>query len=227
MDIYTILSLKEQLDDINKQRKDLTAAIKKYCESLDTEYLKTLDYVEFKEFFYSLENYLPKNIQAFYRKVREEKYPELKKSIYYPELNQIGFLSSEKIKTIDNLLGTLWSKKGNFIGRAFDIAAGLNKEESKKLKTFCCEKRIFAKKYAFLCLCKNCTSRLFSEEEFNQIKKYYESGIGDIEEPYIYIECEYDSENCYEIYDKKSFENAEYKIFYVKEKEPDNRHEKY
>ena len=218
MDIYTILSLKEQLDDVNKQRKDLTAAIKKYCESLDPEYLKTLDYVEFKEFFHSLENYLPKNVQEFYRKVREEKYPELKKPIYYPELNQIDFLSSEKIKIIDNLLGT---------GRAFDIATGLNKEESKKLKAFCCEKRIFARKYAFLCSCKNCRSRLFSEEEFNQIKKYYESGIGDIEELYIYIECEYDSENCYEIYDKKSFENAEYKIFYVKEKEPDNRHEKY
>lgn len=51
MDIYTILSLKEQLDDLDKKRIRLYNNIKKYCESLDPEYLKTLDYTELKEFF--------------------------------------------------------------------------------------------------------------------------------------------------------------------------------
>ena len=50
MDIYTILSLKEQLDDLDKKRIRLYNNIKKYCESLDPEYLKTLDYTELKEF---------------------------------------------------------------------------------------------------------------------------------------------------------------------------------
>ena len=48
MDIYTILSLKEQLDDLDKKRIHLYNNIKKYCESLDPEYLKTLDYTELK-----------------------------------------------------------------------------------------------------------------------------------------------------------------------------------
>ena len=40
MDIYTIMSLKEQLDDLDKKRIRLYNNIKKYCESLDPEYLK-------------------------------------------------------------------------------------------------------------------------------------------------------------------------------------------
>lgn len=63
MDIYTILSLKEQLDDLDKKRIHLYNNIKKYCESLDPEYLKTLDYTELKEFFHALEFYLPESVQ--------------------------------------------------------------------------------------------------------------------------------------------------------------------
>ena len=80
MDIYTILSLKEQLDDLDKKRIRLYNNIKKYSESLDPEYLKTLDYTELKEFFHALEFYLPESVQMVYRRIREEKYPELKKS---------------------------------------------------------------------------------------------------------------------------------------------------
>ena len=61
----------------------------KYCESLDPEYLKTLDYTELKEFFHALEFYLPESVQMVYRRIREEKYPELKKAVYYPELNHL------------------------------------------------------------------------------------------------------------------------------------------
>ena len=84
MDIYTILSLKEQLDDLDKKRIRLYNNIKKYCESLDPEYLKTLDYTELKEFYHALEFYLPESVQMVYVQMEKtekniEKYPELKK----------------------------------------------------------------------------------------------------------------------------------------------------
>lgn len=80
MDIYTILSLKEQLDDLDKKRIHLYNNIKKYCESLDPEYLKTLDYTELKEFFHALEFYLPESVQMVYRRNTGRKISRIKKS---------------------------------------------------------------------------------------------------------------------------------------------------
>ena len=230
MDIYTIMSLKEQLDDLDKKRIRLYNNIKKYCESLDPEYLKTLDYTELKEFFHTLEFYLPESVQMVYRRIREEKYPELKKAVYYPELNQIDFLSLKKIKTIDTLLGTKW-KKGDFIYNPFYSAADLNREEQEKFNDYAVAKRIFIKKYRFRCKCGKCFGRLFSEDAFNNMKRYYESGIdttgSDEVDSYFYIECEYDSDCDLEICDKKSFERAKYDVCYIKSKEPNTEHEQY
>lgn len=230
MDIYTILSLKEQLDDLDKKRTCLCSNIKKYCESLDPEYLKTLDYTELKEFFRALELYLPESIQTVYKEIREEKYPELKKAVYYPELNQIDFLSLKKIKTIDTLLGTKW-RKGDFIYDPFYFAAGLNREEQEKFNNFAVKKGIFARKYRFRCNCGKCFGKLLSEDEFNNMKYFYESGVntaGSSEDDYyIYIDCEYDPDCALEIFDKKSFERAKYDIFYINSKEPNTEYEQY
>lgn len=230
MDIYTILSLKEQLDDLDKKRTCLCSNIKKYCESLDPEYLKTLDYAELKDFFRALELYLPESIQTVYKEIREEKYPELKKAVYYPELNQIDFLPLKKIKTIDTLLGKKW-KKDIFIYDPFYSAAGLSSEEQEKFNDFAVKKGIFARKYRFRCKCGKCFGRLFSENAFNNMKRYYESGIdttgSDEVDSYFYIECEYDTDYDLEICDKKSFERAKYDICYIKVKEPNTEHEQY
>ena len=197
MDIYTILSLKEQLDDLDKKRIRLYNNIKKYCESLDPEYLKTLDYTELKEFYHALEFYLPESVQMVYRRIREEKYPELKKAVYNP----------------------------------FYSAADLNREEQEKFNDYAVAKRIFIKKYRFRCKCGKCFSRLFSKDTFNNMKRFYESGIdttgSDEVDSYFYIECEYDSDCDLEICDKKSFERAKYDVCYIKAKEPNTEHEQY
>ena len=163
-------------------------------------------------------------------KIEKEKYPELKKAVYYPELNQIDFLSLKKIKTIDTLLGTKW-RKGDFIYNPFYSAADLNREEQEKFNDYAVAKRIFIKKYRFRCKCGKCFSRLFSKDTFNNMKRFYESGIdttgSDEVDSYFYIECEYDSDCDLEICDKKSFERAKYDVCYIKAKEPNTEHEQY
>lgn len=57
--------IKRTASDLDKKRIHLYNNIKKYCESLDPEYLKTLDYTELKEFFHALEFYLPESVQMF------------------------------------------------------------------------------------------------------------------------------------------------------------------
>lgn len=72
----------------------------------------------------------------------------IKKAVYYPELNQIDFLSLKKIKTIDTLLGTKW-RKGDFIYNPFYSATDLNREEQEKFNDYAVAKRIFIKNIDF------------------------------------------------------------------------------
>lgn len=71
----------------------------------------------------------------------------------------------------------------------------------------------------------------FSKDTFNNMKRFYESGIdttgSDEVDSYFYIECEYDSDCDLEICDKKSFERAKYDVCYIKAKEPNTEHEQY
>lgn len=201
-----------------KEINFLNKKLKEYCNQLNVDDVRSLNYSEIKKLYLVAGDYLSDDIKKIYEEKRLEEHPELKKAIYFPELNDIDFLTKAKIKKIDTLLGKSWNKKGFFVMNAFYKAANLYGKEREKFDDFACRKGIFKKNYSFYCKCGRCKSHFISETEYNRMKDYYVYGLGSkvktpyTDDHYVVIFCENDPDCTYEICDKESFENAKYEV---------------
>jgi hypothetical protein len=218
MDIGCILTIGETIEDRQKEINFLNKKLKEYCNQLNVDDVRSLNYSEIKKLYLVAGDYLSDDIKKIYEEKRLEEHPELKKAIYFPELNDIDFLTKAKIKKIDTLLGKSWNKKGFFVMNAFYKAANLYGKEREKFDDFACRKGIFKKNYSFYCKCGRCKSHFISETEYNRMKDYYVYGLGSkvktpyTDDHYVVIFCENDPDCTYEICDKESFENAKYEV---------------
>ena len=119
MDIGCILTIGETIEDRQKEINFLNKKLKEYCNQLNVDDVRSLNYSEIKKLYLVAGDYLSDDIKKIYEEKRLEEHPELKKAIYFPELNDIDFLTKAKIKKIDTLLGKSWNKKGFFVMNAF------------------------------------------------------------------------------------------------------------
>lgn len=119
MDIGCILTIGETIEDRQKEINFLNTKLKEYCNQLNVDDVRSLNYSEIKKLYLVAGDYLSDDIKKIYEEKRLEEHPELKKAIYFPELNDIDFLTKAKIKKIDTLLGKSWNKKGFFCHECF------------------------------------------------------------------------------------------------------------
>ena len=139
------MTIGETIEDRQKEINFLNKKLKEYCNQLNVDDVRSLNYSESKKLYLVAGDYLSDDIKKIYEEKRLEEHPELKKAIYFPELNDIDFLTKAKIKKIDTLLGKSWNKKGFFVMNAFYKAANLYGKEREKFDDFVCRKGIFKK----------------------------------------------------------------------------------
>lgn len=230
MDIGTILALKEEVDDLSKRQEDIYCKIKEYCQSLEPDDINSLSYADAKEVYTSLKVYLPESVKKVYEAKRLEEYPELKKAVNYPELNEIDFLPLDKIKKIDSLLSKYkkneiivrYNKRMKYYYMSSFRSLKIDMDMQKKLVDFLCDKGILIHAYAFYCHC-GCCSKVVTETEYEKLKNICEKEVDNFEDIFV-VPCYLQPDGDYEIFDKESFENANYLDIYLKGKDPDKSH---
>lgn len=226
-------ALEEQLNSLRKQINSIATTI-----TPDT--LKSLSYDEINAIWDGIK-YGVKSISAFDAVINEkkmEKYPELRKAVYYPEINDLSISEEEKIR-LDRAANKNYRSHINRYN-INNLPSPLSIEDLEMLRDI----GIVEKKFLFLCPnCGDFTTTVseeilqkymrtwelnriekeckLTEAELDELDKLYEWGYSEI-----YVSCMDCEEDGYEVIDSQEELNeymAEQKctpVYYVK-KQPD------
>ncbi len=122
--------------------------LKEAVSKLNISEFEALDYEDMKAVMPCLKYHITKDMEArvmeIYENKRQERYPELKKAVYYPELNQVDFLSEERIKKLDELLCQF--RTGCYVQSRLTDIYGRDDLLCEKLYDFLCDHKITKKR---------------------------------------------------------------------------------
>ena len=162
----------EEKEKIEKELKEITNKLKSQANSVDISELYDYTYEECRNLYKQIQYYIDdKNllneISIVVEKKKIEKYPELLKPIYYPEIESLDISNSEKLRldeaarwNIRNYLSEINSKK---------VTHPLSIDDLELLKSI----GIVEKKYNFRC--KSCGSScdIISESDLEKYIRFW------------------------------------------------------
>ena len=165
-----LLDLVNAKNEVERQLKKLEEEIRKIGITIKPETLEDYTYDEIKIIWdsvkYDVES-LPEFDKIIERK-KLEKYPEMEKAVYYPEINALPISDTEKIR-LDR------AARRNY--RSFINNYNMNKhrdplseEDLERLK----EIDIVEKKFAFMCPECGCSAITYSEEDIQKFLRTWE-----------------------------------------------------
>ena len=235
------LLIKAQVDICECKKKEMKMAderLRDLCRDVSVEDFMSMSYEEEKELLPVLKEFADVTklniFQKAFKAKRMEKYPELEDPVYYPDLKNYTALPKEMLKIVDNALGKVWFKNGEFVyKRPFLKVTGLSSEEFEPLMEYLCEVGIMRRRYEFRCRCGGCSS-FMPEDQYKEMRDFYLHRDPDKEmtdEEYdnytFFVSCDRaDDSLSYYISDLKTLETKAH-VIYVKKKSPETAHEKW
>lgn len=181
MKVYQLIEKEKELQDEISSMRDQRKII---INSINANELSDLT---FKEILYFQEKHwymMNDNTKLIFKSVlakkKIEEFPESKKAVYFPEINQLDFLTeSEKVIT-DNFIHSY--RTGNYIQDPNLLRKkGIHSyEKSKKILEALCHVDVLTKYYSFECECGD-SSLFFSDDDLEPVRR----GVDEI-----YIDCE-------------------------------------
>ena len=168
------LLIKAQVDICECKKKETKMAderLRDLCRDVSVEDFMSMSYEEEKELLPVLKEFADVTklniFQKAFKAKRMEKYPELEGPVYYPDLKNYTALPKEMLKIVDNALGKVWFKNGEFVyKRPFLKVTGLSSEEFEPLMEYLCEVGIMRRRYEFRCRCGECSSFIKTKGEY-------------------------------------------------------------
>lgn len=234
--INTKEKLKEQLEWNAKNIKYILNKI-----SIDELESKTLNYDQFNNIYKKIQYHISEErrpeFESLLRRKKIEKFPELLKATYFPEINQLNIPDSEKVR-IDEAarVNCRYHMTANNLSR---LKYKLSIEDLEMLETV----GVVEKLYAICCPCCGCEVTSITQSDFDNYIRYFgliekeiSDGLSDDEE----VEadelfeqgfdavCTYcdDCEENIEADSLKEFNNLSFNIMYKVVKQPDLTYEK-
>lgn len=169
-------------ESLELQLKNRKATVQSVNEYLNMDDIKLLPYEEVK----SIHKLLYWNTTESQRKQLDDilsitkgiAYPMYNKAHYYPEINEMDFISDNQKVELDKLLKQLYS------GYVYTDSSGFSRlklthEQQEKVFTFLYEKGIVEKSYILRCGCGSrgdCDARHISQEKYDLYIKYLSMG---------------------------------------------------
>ena len=98
MDIGCILTIGETIEDRQKEINFLNKKLKEYCNQLNVDDVRSLNYSEIKKLYLVAGDYLSDDIKKIYEEKRLEEHPELKKSNIFSRTKRHWFFDESKNK---------------------------------------------------------------------------------------------------------------------------------
>lgn len=103
----TLMDKLYKKEELSKEIHDINEEIDALVEKLTPDELENMSYEKLKwlwhEIEYKIEDSKKKNFEAIFNKKREEKYPELKRAVYFKDVNHLDIPDKDK-KRIDKAL---------------------------------------------------------------------------------------------------------------------------
>lgn len=188
-------------EEVELQLKNKKDEIHELNSQIDFNEIEKLGYEKAKELFEVIKNNLhykeqrPKFVELLER-LKEIEYPQIKKAHYYPLLNEIDFLSEDKIKILDTTLYK-YKKNWNINNRNWNLFGAItyDQEVVDKIIKFMLDKDMLSTKYILTCPCGE-ESEEISEQKYLNMKKYF-----DIEKRFKTDDVSEEEENWYEDFD--------------------------
>lgn len=165
--IDTKEKLEEQLEWNAKNIKYILNKI-----SIDELESGTLNYDQLNNIYKKIQYRIPEErrpeFESLLRKRKIEKFPELLKATYFPEINQLNIPDSEKVR-IDEAarVNCRYHMTANNISR---LEYKLSIEDLEMLESV----GVAEKKYGVWCKCCGCQIAWITQYEFNHYKRYFE-----------------------------------------------------
>lgn len=159
---------------IEEGLKEITNKLKAEASSIDVSHLNDYSYEECRDLFKQIQYYIEdksllNELSTFIEKKKTEKYPELLKPTYYPEIDSLDISDSEKLR-LDKAVR--WNS--NYINinenNLKKLSYPLSNSDLEMLKSI----GIVEKNYRFRC--KSCGSicDMISESDLEKYKRFWE-----------------------------------------------------
>lgn len=167
-DLLLIIESKKKLE---AELKEMISKLKVQTKDLDLSNLNECSYEECRDLFKQIQYYTDEDMLNELSKITEkkkvEKYPELLKPTYYPEIDKLRITDSEKIR-LDK--ASRWNI-GNYISKnnIKRLTYSLSIDDLELLRSV----GVVEKKYKFRC--KNCRSLcdIISESDLEKYKRFW------------------------------------------------------
>lgn len=220
--LNTLMDKLYKMEDLKKDIHNLDEEIRALEEKLTPEEMENMSYEKFKWLWdrveYRIEHPQKSKFEEIIERKREEKYPELKKAVYFSDINQLDIPDEDK-KRIDRALVDNYRYVINEERIMSGAITGLKAEELEPLH----EMGILKKSVSFDKDGEYCCS--YSEDELNKYfrfwelkKKYLNSKLTEDEtkewdelEWYVSIWIENEDGDYEELYDKEDYDSYEEK----------------
>lgn len=213
--IQNLSVLIKRYHELNKEKECIINQIKSLnidfeeLEKLDFDNIQqvrnTLKYLASPDVFQKIDDIYMQRIMALY--------PNAFKVKYFPEINEIPFLSDEEKIKLDIALHDLKLNHYTYIIKNISK----NQEKSKLIQEFLYEKNILEKVYELKCCCS--PGKTIKETEYNYLKQQFSLPQNKRDkdfEGYIYIPCDDGCERGKEILTLSDLERCEKSIIYTK-----------
>lgn len=167
-DIVVVIEAKKQIEaELEAIRKKL----KQTADNLDLDNLDDCSYEEVRDLFKEIRYYADKRIverlSIIVEQKKIEKYPELLKPTYYPEIDTLAISASEKLRLDKAARNNI---KNYMTGKDKELSYPLSVEDLELLKGI----GIVEKKYKFECLDCGCSCAVISESDLEKYKRSWE-----------------------------------------------------
>lgn len=230
--------------ELDKMFKEIIEKGKK----LSIDDFKDIQYKELKDIFKDIYVYMNDDLRNKVTELLNEKkvelYPILKTACYFPELNNIDFLSKEEIVKLDKELKNFRIRVNSTRLRVNELYSVLKEKENtedlmEKILQFLLDNKIIEREYVLHCNCEEedyndfgCSKAYITETNLKKHKRAWELSKKDKTDEesiefekymedgfgYIMISCDRD---CIEIYSQESFDKCQKYIQYMFIKSPD------
>lgn len=169
--IWKAMAMKSKYDIISREREEALEQMKNEFKNISIEEYEKLSYEDAKEVINSVpygimddENIV--KLKELFEKKRKEKYPQLLKAVYYPEINQLTISDEDKVN-IDKFLRRNRNSCMNDYYMKDCIPMKDNLEELVNI-------RILEKRYSFECENCRCSCETLSDRQLESYKRYWE-----------------------------------------------------